>query len=336
MTSLAREKLAATRGRTALPAALSGLLVFGAGCTNGVVLVGDEDDRDGAGRTDVHRDAGEEEVADAEHDDDAPVAPETSTDEGPDAEPRRCEHGFLDREVSIDTQAGVDRLEGYTGLTKLRIHERDAGDITDLSALACLSRVDRELRISGNEALGSLVGLEALSFVGDLIIHSNAALGSLAGLEALTSVNGSLSISWNASLTDLTALERVTVVGGGVFVTDNGALRDLVGLGALASVGARDYGHAFVVFHNEALESLAGLEALTTVGGGLKIWANPSLTSIGALGSLTSVGDALLITDNAILPTCVATELRDRLPSLGASCISRNLDDGCPDDGGGC
>jgi len=86
-----------------------------------------------------------------------------------------------------------------------------------------------------------------------------------------------------------------------------------------------------------ALTSLAGLEALTSVGGNVYVGLTPALASVAALSSLTSVGGVLAVIHHASLPTCLATALRDQLTHLGeGACIELNLADSCPDDTSGC
>ena len=70
------------------------------------------------------------------------------------------------------------------------------------------------------------------------------------------------------------------------------------------------------------------LTALNIVGGGLSFAYVANLTSLASLSALTTVMGALSIVGNLKLPTCEATELRDRLEKPEAT-ISANLVDEC-------
>lgn len=65
----------------------------------------------------------------------------------------------------------------------------------------------------------------------------------------------------------------------------------LVNLSGLEDV-RRITGHLAVELNGRSLQSLAGLEALMSVGGGLRIVANEALQSLSSLGNLSSVGRA--------------------------------------------
>lgn len=78
----------------------------------------------------------------------------------------------------------------------------EGADITDLSPLTNLQRINGNFQILFNANLASLAGLSSLTSVaGELLIQGNGALTSLAGLEKLTRIGGRLAIINNATLT---------------------------------------------------------------------------------------------------------------------------------------
>jgi hypothetical protein len=81
---------------------------------------------------------------------------------------------------------------------------------------------------------------------------------------------------------------------------------------------------------------LDALSALESVRYGMDI-SSTNLTSLDGLGGLRSIGEGLSITNNASLPTCEATTVRDQLTSFaGDVCIQGNLTDTCADVTNGC
>ena len=68
-----------------------------------------------------------------------------------------------------------------------------------------------------------------------------------------------------------------------------------------------------VLLDNDALTQLAGLWALSEVGGALEIDDNDALTTVAGLMGLSAVGGDLVITDNDVLPTPDAVLLANTL-----------------------
>ncbi len=119
------------------------------------------------------------------------------------------------------------------------------------------------------------------------------------GLNVLTSIGGNLYIGnslygGNPSLTSLTGLENLASISGGLTIYENYALNSLAGLDGLLSVGS-------LHILNNSLNSLVGLENLTTINQSFIIDNNYALVSISGLGNLTSVGCFFKIEDNVAL-----------------------------------
>lgn len=102
-------------------------------------------------------------------------------------------------------------------------------------------------------------------------------------------VLGSVSIT-DGSMTRLPDLACVTTIGGNLEI---GAVYDS---GTTSDPNPQDRG-------NPNLTSLAGLEAVQTVGGSVAIEGNDALTSVAGLAGLTSIGGDFLIGHNDALAT---------------------------------
>ena len=95
------------------------------------------------------------------------------------------------------------------------------------------------------------------------------------------------------------------------------------------SLGPSSESGSLSVVGNPFLTSLSGLESLQSVSAGLTITTNGALTSLSGLESLQSSG-GLSITNNRVLPNCLAIALRDRI-GLGNIGGPIRISDNSPD-----
>jgi hypothetical protein len=168
-------------------------------------------------------------------------------------------------------------------------------DLTGFSSLSSL----QWLTIDGDDRLTDLRGLSSLQQLSFLFIDRNAALTSLDGLERIHEMSGSVELRSNPALTSTAGLRNVTSIGGGLFVqilpaltildlsslqTITGRL-DLVllpqvpnldGLRALTSIGANAF-DGLSIADLDSLNTLAGLDALTTVRGPVHVSDVPNV-----------------------------------------------------------
>ncbi len=110
----------------------------------------------------------------------------------------------------------------------------------------------------------------------------------------------------------LSELSKCTEITGELLIYYNDALTSLEGLENLTAVGGN-----LEIFVNDALESLSALENLTSVGEDLLIIYNPALTSLVGLENLTSVGGNLIIENNDFLTSLVALNNLTTVNGLG-------------------
>jgi hypothetical protein len=226
---------------------------------------------------------------------------------------------------------------------------RETTSWTDLQPLHNLASVRFGLSVVANQALANLRGLEGLLEVNDLEIARNPRLTSVTALQMLGPGSVSFSIVDNDALVDLKGL-RGTVAsltiadngslatlaglqvgfyplkGGALTITNNDALVDLQGL----DLDTNDNIYQEIaVLDNDALESLAGTEALRLSAppmdyklGGSKlrdlatlqgitsayhVWiSGPSLPDLADLSDLEAIHGRLVIAD-----TRSVADLRD-------------------------
>lgn len=165
----------------------------------------------------------------------------------------------------------------------------------------------------------SLQGLEGLASIGGISVSLNPSLQSLDGLNNLVSVEGTLSLSVSSpALTSLEALQNLESAGGIVLGVE--ALSSLGGLSSLSEVTGRfaisgtsvatlegleslvSVGDDFSITSNDELESLAGLEGITTLNR-LEIIFNGGMQSLSGLQNMSSV-DTLIVAFNNSLAEC--------------------------------
>ena len=119
--------------------------------------------------------------------------------------------------------------------------------------------------------------------LGDYHVYN---LAALAALEHVTRITGFLNIQSGATIdsADLNYLADLRVVVGGFHVQETSTITDLAALSGLQSVG-------FLYFNNNSgLQSLDGLQGLTSIPGYLQVSNNPQLGSLTGLDNVASVG----------------------------------------------
>jgi len=209
-------------------------------------------------------------------------------------------------------------------------------DLTDdlLAGLDCLCEVGGVLQVT-DTGLTSMNGLSSLSSTGGLEVVGNARLETLDGLDALATVDGPVLLSQNPEmlriegltslqttgavsvvdlpLVNLRGLESLVTVGGDLVLDQLPALESMQGLSSLdfvdgnfsvTNTGSHDFSGldsirrvraALVLMDSSA--SLAGLDALATVGGTVRLERVDRLRDLNGLTGLAEIGGHLRIED---------------------------------------
>lgn len=155
------------------------------------------------------------------------------------------------------------------------------------------NQIQGRLIIQGADVT-DLSPLTNLTTVNDLIIQ-NTGLVNLSGLENITTIDETLRISDNSFITTFEALNQVSQVGN-LDLNSNPAVVNLVGLNGLTEVTS---GRVQINWNN-SLQSIAGLENLTSIYGHFELKVNPLLTDVSGLSNLSSVGGLTLMLNNSL------------------------------------
>lgn len=185
-------------------------------------------------------------------------------------------------DVNLATQAAVENF-GALGITHIN------GNLT--------------IAAGAVQSLASLSSLQEVN--GNVNFNSGNKLESFEGLDNLRKITGSLSLSslYNTNLTSMEHLGNLEEIGGGFTVYYMVYLTSFQGLSNLQSIGGN-----FTVQYNQNLINFSGLNSLNTVGNNLIIskysnnsTSNPKLQSLSGLESLTSVKNDIEIAYNGAL-----------------------------------
>lgn len=142
-------------------------------------------------------------------------------------------------DVRLKTQAEVNQfVTDYPNCTEiaglLRIGADAAGsgsDITDISGLHNLERIDGALFVQHNGVLQNLDGLGNLRTVArNVSITGNAELRNINPLGGLTDIGTNLVIFQNALIRNLDAFSGVSAINGFISIDGNAALDDISGI----------------------------------------------------------------------------------------------------------
>lgn len=221
--------------------------------------------------------------------------------------PAQCPEG----DVDLTTQAAVNQfLIDYPNCSEIAgrlvigaYQEDSPSNITDISALSNIKRVEGPIYIQNNGVLQNLDGLNGLVSVGEFVnFIDNASLTHINGLSNLSSVGGFVNVQNNATLSDLSGLGGIIEIDGFLQILNNSSLTHINGLNNVTSVAG-----ALNIQENSALTNLNGLTQVLNIGGFLQVWNNASLTDISGLKNISSTSitaDGLYIIENPSLEVC--------------------------------
>lgn len=198
-----------------------------------------------------------------------------------------------------ETFSGLQSLEEVGGRFVLESYS----DTVTFHGPPLLVTLPGGLYVLDADALESVDGFEALTSVGDLEINSNNVLSDLSGLRGITSATGDVIIASNLLLADTSDLSSLATVDGSL------------------SIGCYPLMPCYTGGPNPVMTSLAGLESMSTIGGGLYIYDNGALLDVWPLAGLALVGADLVIAENDSLPSADAEALLDAIESVGGAVL---------------
>ena len=142
----------------------------------------------------------------------------------------------LSNGITFSTQQQIDNFANtYGGCTEIlgdvTIEGNTAYAISSLSGLSQMTSIHGNLRISYNQSLTSLNGLQNLSSVGGYLHLFDNGLVEISSLSNLSTIGSSLSIFDNDALMSLTGLHGVTRILGALIIAKNDMLSNIEGIG---------------------------------------------------------------------------------------------------------
>jgi len=187
--------------------------------------------------------------------------------------------------IWCDALTTLNGLDSLTGIGIFGINS--CPKITDFTGLEHLKSVNTALIAFNCPALVNMNGLGGLDTLGDLYIENCAKLETLAGLGPIKTVD-TVSIVWNGTATplrNLRGLDSVRTITGDLILTYL-LLDSLSGLEQLTSIAGNVKFNGLL-----ALKTFAGLSKLDSIGGTLNVnfCAISNLEGLGTLRSLQNL-----------------------------------------------
>jgi hypothetical protein len=228
----------------------------------------------------------------------------------------------------------LDNLSGLSGLTSIggSLHIARNYNLSDLSGLENLQTIGGDIRISENEVLVSLAGIDNIdaTSIGNLTIYDNGSLCACnvqSLCDYLSSPNGVVDIYFNSSgcnsppeiayacgislpclpfgnyrfhtQTEIDSFHSdyndCFNLNGEVTITSTD-INNLNGLLGITTVEGD-----FSISNNDSLTALTGLDSLISVGADFYLGVNDSLTDLAGLNSLAYVGNTFWIVNHPSL-----------------------------------
>jgi len=194
-----------------------------------------------------------------------------------------------------------------------------SGDLTidssnEVSAIPMLTSycgVDGDLTVTGTGYVNMSFFLNILNVEGTFKISSNNSLTSLTGLEQLVSVE-KLQITQNDVLVDLSALDGLRNMEI-LAINNNDDLTEISSFNFIESM------QFFELQNLESLTSITGFSALTTVDEDMDFKGLNVLEDISGFNSVESVGDDLQIRDNELLSNISGFQSATNINALEAT-----------------
>jgi len=137
---------------------------------------------------------------------------------------------YIEGDLRIENTSNLTNLVGLDSISYLGggLRIDNNASLATIEALGQITSIEDYIFIRLNDSLTSIniFNSQITSLSGQLNIDNNDALQSIVGLEAITSIGGQLRITDNELLTDLSGLESVVSVGGQLRIHDNPLLID--------------------------------------------------------------------------------------------------------------
>ncbi len=244
------------------------------------------------------------------------------------------EENIYDGDVILRSQQevsdfGANNYTHITGYLVIGVPDgTGSSNISDLSPLNTIKRIDNYIQIIKNSILTSTSGLNIHYLVGGISITENPSLeriegfnditsilllnlsnndvlSDLSGLTQITEIQYNLSIIQCPLITNLDWLTNLTIAGNTITISSCDSLRNVNGLNNLRELTSES--GSITVSYNDALENLDGLLNLNATLTTLYVMGNPLLQNISGLENI-DVYQTLKIIDNNLLQSLQGLE----------------------------
>jgi hypothetical protein len=166
--------------------------------------------------------------------------------------------------ISFTTQAAIDSFQvNYPGCTE----------------------IGGGLYFRGTD-IQNLAGLSVITRIGGGILIDSTKLTNFQGLNNLVTIGGELTLVYNCCINNFTGLDALTTIHGGIY-SEFSEVHDFLGMPNLV------YLHG-INLHWTGTTSFAGLENLTSLNDGLRLWYCFELTGLDGLSNITSINNSKL------------------------------------------
>ena len=134
--------------------------------------------------------------------------------------------------------------------------------------------------------------------------------GDLNFISSVTRITGDMQISYCPNIVDLTGIDQLDTINGSLILENNPKLLSCHGMEGLPSL------INITVNGNSSMQSLTGLENVSTVSGKLTVLSNPQLTSLQGLNGIETITGGLDIYGNPLLSNLNGLTSLKSLPGI--------------------
>lgn len=228
--------------------------------------------------------------------------------------------------VNINNQNVADAfIQQYPNCKELPENISISGvNITSLSGLSNIERINGDVFITGCDSLEHLEGLENLEYIGGYLrIQNNKGLQSLKGLDGLKTIGSYFYLSNNDSLVEVNHMNALDSIMSKFQIYDMPAIEQINGFNGLTHVG-----EDLMMFRNDSLKSIHGFTQLVFIND-LRIYENNNLVSIDGFDHSFDIGEWLVIRENPSLEICHVAAVCQHIGLPSSKLAFRDNGTGC-------
>ncbi len=204
---------------------------------------------------------------------------------------------YIGGDLRITNCENLTFLNGFNALDTINGALKINSDslLQNIQGFNNLQYVNGKMSFSSNQALNSINAFSGLTAVKGDIDLNDVPIDTIAGFGAFSNFGGTFSIR-STQLRSLDFLGNLLNIDGGFRIIANPKIPHLKGLKRLKHAG-----RSIVIYNNDLLGDLSGLDSLQWIGGTLDVAGNKNMLSLNGIGQLDSIGDDLVLWFNNLL-----------------------------------